>query len=729
MIHSWKGRWIGEGRVMVAQKIDNNGNAPLFRKEFSCRKNGKALLYVSAPGYYEIYINGEKLGDRVLEPAPSRFDVRIYYTVFDVTDILREGENCIAFWLGNGWYNCQSTGHWSFDKAPWRDYPKFICDLEVDGETLVFSDETWMMTASPVTYDALRCGERYDARLELPGFAEVGCDLRNWRPAKAVFPPGGELFPEDNVPCRVCEKLPPVSVTRLSPNVRICDFGKNITGWAEIEVSGDSGSFIQLKYGEKVRANGDIDTAEISSCIEGEFQCDVYTLKGEGKEVWHPRFTYHGFRYVRVVMVGNAEVTSVKGCFIHSDFEQAGKFSSSSPMLNALQRLTVASYLCNFTGIPTDCPHREKNGWTNDANIACQTGLWNFDSKDGYLHFMRIMKDCQRRNGQLAGIAPTGSYGYNWGNGPIGDTMIFEGCRRIWEFYGDSAPIAEFYECMERYISFCRTMAKDRIIHFGLGDWGHPDGANAVDVAPIVSAFFIGSLADMVTFAGILGRADDVKKYSELRSEYLQAFQEKFCHSDGSCGGGSPAELATALHFGLMPDAEKSAAVLAEKMLALDCKAVFGIVGAKFVPRMLAKYGYFDLAYKIITQEEQPGWGNWVKQGATTLWESWNGVNSQTHIMFGDISAWMYEYPAGMSPAEPGFKKIRFAPCFIAELAEVCAEHRIGSGVIRSAWHREGDKIVYEVTIPAGCCGILAVGEQTEELSCGVHRRTYSTAG
>ena len=288
--HIFSGHWISLGKTMLVPTPDT-GNAPVFRKVFNVdEKIESAEIFLCGLGWHELYINGVKADDRVLAPAVSRFEIRANYIVYDVKHLLKPGKNCIAVILGNGWYNCQSTQKFSFDKAPWRDYPKLICDTVINKKVFAASDESWKFTNSPITYDALRSGEHYDARLEVPGFANAETDDSQWQHAKRCFPPGGDIEEEKIEPCRIMQRIKPVSVKKLSPYITIYDFGVNLTGWCEITVSGKSGAVVTIDYAEKIRASGDIDNTENGMYIkETPFQHDVYILKGDGTEIWHPR--------------------------------------------------------------------------------------------------------------------------------------------------------------------------------------------------------------------------------------------------------------------------------------------------------------------------------------------------------------------------------------------------------------------------------------------------------
>ncbi len=728
----WQGRWISSGKAMVAH-LRTTGAAPCLRKEFTCPEHwSNATLYLCGLGWHTLYINGQKADDRVLCPTISRYDRQAMYTVYDITHLLRPGQNAIAVLLGNGLYNCFEIQHWSFDKAPWRDWPKLCCDLEINGEIILSSDTSWKIHDSPIIFDALRNGEFYDARLTIDGFAMPGFDDSPWQNAKYCFPPGGDLLEDEATPCRITRVFKPVASWRIDAYKTVYDFGVNLTGWGRIKARGPAGTLVELQYCERVDPTTHQGiTEDLDSYIDtGRFQCDRYFLRGDGdQEQWEPTFTYHGFRYIQVSCFNGAVLEGIEACFIHSDFEKAGFFDSSSEMLNALQRNTIQSFICNYTGIPTDCPHREKNGWTGDACLAAETGLWNFNARKSFEHFINVLVSCQRDNGQLPGIAPTGGYGYNWGNGPAPfDSILFEYPYQLYLFHGDLTLIQHHYDAMRRYLDYCDSLSNDNLVEFGLGDWKIPAGTVAAPTAVTSSGYYYQDALRMAFFANLLNRPDDETCYKTLAENIKNSFQREFVHTDGMVANDAWTALATALYFRLADEATLTtiAQRLIGKVRANNHRADFGTLGAKFIPRVLADYGFADDAFLLVTQPEFPGWGWQVNQGATTLWETWLGYGSRNHIMFGDISAWMYQYLGGLQPLpeSPAFKHCRIKPCFVKGLDSVTVSHTSPYGIIRSSWKRQDDTIVCQFELPPSCTADLHLPNQTVSLGSGNHRFT-----
>lgn len=692
----WRGFWIQGG----------SDPAPCLRRTFELDKIPTAAnVFLCGIGWHELCINGQKADDRVLTPTVSQFDKHVSYLEYDVTTLLKKGKNVITVLLGNGWYNCRTEEVWNFCHAAWLDVPKMICDVVCDGETVAFSDQAWKVGKSPIIFNQLRNGEFYDARLETDGIYMPEFDDSSWANAVYCNPPGGIIVKDTASPCRICEKIAGKPF-QFRKNAVIYDFGKNLTGWCEIALSAPAGSTVTLIYSERILDNGDITRENISEYIRsGQCQTDRYTCKGSGVEVWHPRFTYHGFRYCKVTWENaDVEVHSFTAHFIHSDFERCGGFTCSDATVNRLQEMTVQSFLSNYTGIPTDCPHREKNGWTGDAQLAVECGLWNFACADSAAYFTQILADNQRPSGQLPGIVPCAGWGYNWGSGPAWDIYLFEAPRRIGIFTGDNSVFRRFLPEMKKYIRYCQSMMHEHLVDFGLGDWVEVEIFNRTPVELTSSAYF---------FYAVKLVAEIEPEYAQLAEKIRQAINRKFYRGNGIYANGSRTALACALYFDIAEVSEREiiAQRLAEAVRKENYKTGFGILGAKYIYRSLARYGYINEAFELLRSQEFPGYGYWVKRGETTLPENWNSSSSLNHIMFGDISAFMYEYLAGIKPsvAYPGFSHFELSPQFPDGLDAVKAYHKTSHGNIRSEWIRNGKEILCKFEIPADCTADIAL--------------------
>lgn len=680
--------------------------APILRREFTLdAMPQKAELTLAVAGWCEVYVNGSKVGRDVLSPVTCQPEKRISSLSFNVTTLLRMGTNEVEVLLGNGWFNTITKSSWGFPEAVWKSRPKCCGEFKVDGYTLFVTDGSWRAFDSPIVFTALRNGEWYDARLENSRSRERSVTVERYSPA-------GLVSPEDAVPCRVCETFEPVCVVDGSDGRRVFDFGANITGWCEIEVSGEPGSKVLIDYDESITTtNTPLGYISIYLREYGEtrpVQHDEYTLAGRsGVEVWHPRFTYHGFRYAFVTIKGEAKLKSIRAHFVHSAFAKMGSLETSDKTFAALQAATERSYLSNFTGIPTDCPHREKNGWTGDAQLAMETGLWNFDGRQGYVHFLRMVLDAQRPNGAVPCILPcTHVFGFGWGSGPAWDAILFEIPWQLFRFYGDEKPAREAYGAMKKYLAFIETKAdEDGLYDYGLGDWCAGDDVPTAPTRLTDSAYVYLFNRRAEFWARRFGDGGYAKERVAAAARIRVAFLEAFYKEDGLYGGGTPTELAAPLYFkGLAEHGteRRTAQRLAEVVRKSEHKAFFGILGAKWIPRVLADYGYADDAWKLFTQSEVPGWAHWLQFGDGTLRENWNDHGSHNHIMFGDISAWAYEYAAGIVPVEPGFRKIMLRPHYLTGVDSVRAVHKTPYGEISAGWKRVQGQPKFECSVPNG---------------------------
>ncbi|MDD4869615.1 MAG: glycoside hydrolase family 78 protein, partial [Kiritimatiellae bacterium] len=700
----WSAKWIGSPNSAEFEP------APLLRKTFSInRKIKRATAYISGLGYYELTLNGEKVGDHVLDPKFTRYDRRVLYVTYDVTRQLKKGKNAAGVMLGNGWYNYHVKNAWDFDTAPWRGQPKMILQLEIElydgSRQTVISDESWKYSTGPIQFDGMLSGEVYDARLEKNGWDTANYDDSQWITARIVDAPKGKLTAQMVQPIRITETIRPVKITQPKPGVYLYDLGQNIAGTAQLTVKGPAGTDIKIQYAELLREDGTLNPDNIKSfCKSAEFQTERYILKGKGTEIWQSRFMYHGFQYVQVTgFPGEPKLENLKALVMHTDLENAGTFECSNELLNRIQHCTRWSYLNNFHGHPTDCPNREKNGWTGDAHLAAETGLYNFDPLAAYTQWMRDFKDEQRESGELPGIVPTGGWGYKWGNGPAWDSAYVLIPWYMYKYCGDIRILAEHYENLKRYVDYLTSKAKDGIVTIGLGDWCPAKTKTPEKVTS--TGYYYCDVVIVSKIADILGKKDDAAKYSRLAADIKRAFNREFLDQrTGQYAGGTQTALACALYQGLVEPSNHDAVVknLVENVTAkndhLDC----GILGTKYLLHALTDNDRSDVAYRIVAQTTEPSWGNWVKQGATTLWEGWNGSGTHNHIMFGDVSAWFYETLAGIQPdpSVPGFKKIIIKPGVVDDLTWVKASHNSVYGRIASNWKLEGNKLTLNVTIP-----------------------------
>lgn len=710
---NWKGSWISDEQGI------NVKPAPYFRTTFGTGKKIKsARAYIAAAGLYELYINGQKIGNHRLDPMYTRFDRRTLYVTYDVTQQIMAGKNAIGVLLGNGWYNHQSTAVWDFHLASWRARPTFCLDLRITYEDGTFetvtSSEHWKTNLSPVIFNSIYTAEHYDARLEQPGWNTINFDDAKWKPAFARPTPSQNIVAQQVQPIRNVEEIPAKSITKID-DVYVFDLGRNISGVSKITVSGKAGTVIRLKHGERLYKNGRVDLSNIDvhyrpTDDKDPFQVDIFILSGKGQETFMPKFNYKGFQYVEVSSSEPVELKkeSLTGYFMHSDVPPIGNVTTSNPTIDKIWFATNNAYLSNLFGYPTDCPQREKNGWTGDAIIAAETGLYSFDAITVYEKWMADHRDEQQPNGVLPSIIPTAGWGYEWGNGPDWTSTIAMIPWDIYLFYGDTRILADNYDNIRRYVNHIDDLYPTGLTSWGLGDWVPVKSVSPVEMTS--TAYYFADVTILAKSAKLLGNTADYTKYTALAAKIKKAFNAKYLNEQtGSYNKGLQTELSVPLYWGLVPDNFKArvAANLAKRVEADNFHLDVGILGGKAILNALSDNGYADVAYKITAQETYPSWGWWMVNGATTLYENWNIEAkhdiSLNHIMFGGVGAWLYKGIGGIMPDEqqPGFKNIILQPNFVTGLNQFQSTHTGPYGKITSSWQRNGDAVTYNVTVPA----------------------------
>lgn len=727
--------------------------APLLRKSISLEeKNIKnARLYVSGVGYYEFFINGAHVSDRKLEPGYTHFDKRVLYSTYDVTSMLQHGENVLAAELGNGWLNIQSLSVWEFEKARWRMRPRMIAELRItynDGTVQTIpTDRTWKTNSGACSFNNLYSGEVYDARLVHKGWTTPGFDDKKWMPAIEVEAPAKILTSQQMPPIRVVREVKPVSMRKIDDYTYMYDMGENMTGVCRIQVQGPTGTCVTLAHGELIHDDGTLNQGNIEIYFKREknglpqhvdpferIQTDTYFLSGNGMETYEPRFTYHGFRYVEVTSTRPLTLTqeSLTGLCMHTDVESVGNFACSNEILNKLVEASCNSYLGNLFSIPTDCPQREKNGWTADGYVGMDYGLLFYDGITVYEKWMNDFIDNQRERGDLSGIIPSSGWGYADWIGPVWDAALFIIPNNLYKYYGDTRAIEKMWDTCVRYLQYLETREKDGKLTYGIGDWVFYKAKT--DTHFTSTAFYWQDNVLMAKFADLTGhdgtkyraKADNLKEL--INNEWFDAEKKMYAN-------GTQAAQSVGLALGLVP--EEHAQAVADNLVRMirdnGHQLDFGMLGSKFVPAMLVKYGYADDAYKMIIRPEAPSWANWIHRGLTTLPETWVLDKdfkdaSLNHAFLGDISAWMMNSLAGINPnpKKPGFAGIIIRPQFIKGISWAKGEYRSVRGLIRSEWKREGNQIELNIIIPANTEAELQLRDKSVALKTGKNQLTIN---
>jgi alpha-L-rhamnosidase len=736
----WKGKWIGQASSPEDAKSKTPPPAPLLRKNFSLNKPVKrATASVCSLGYYELFLNGSKVGDHVLDPPLTEFNKRALYVTYDVTNQLTGGANAVGAQLGSSWYNTTAPDAWQFEKATWRALPQMKMQIDIeyaDGtRDQVVSDSSWKMSTGAMLFEQARVGEIYDARLEKPDWCKADYDESGWTSVSLREGGSGVVSASNVEPIKVMATLKPVKISQPKPGIYVYDMGQNLAGWPKLTVTGPAGTAVHMKCGERVFADGTVDTRNISVDNRGsKVQCDTYILKGAGTEVYEPRFTYHGFQYVEVDgLPSEGTIDNIQAQVVGTSFAPAGSFESSDETINKIENATVWTYKSNFVGIPTDCPHREKNGWTGDAQLACQMGLEHFHGEAAYTQWIQSLEDCMRDDGKLPCICPSTSWGYDRLDGPA-----WESAYELipWEMYqqsGDTRILVSHYEGFKKWIDWYTRRAKNHIVTYGLGDWA-PVKTQTRD-GLTSTGYYYRDLLIISETAKLLGKDDEAKEYAELAAEVRKAFIATFFDPvTGEVGSsvppdaakkkptaapgpivldGTQAGLACALYQGLLNDADRDRIVanLIEKVQRSDGHIDTGILGAKYILRALSDNGHADVAWQIAIYPGQPGWVNWINMGASTLWEEWDGSLSRNHIMFGDISSWFVEYIGGIryDPTAPGCKKCIIHPLLLGNVTSAKATRECMYGTISSEWKRNDKQVTLKVAVPANTTATVFV--------------------
>lgn len=714
-MHPW-------GPVMTAE--DRRLPARWLRKEFHlARPVRRALIHWSGLGLSELYLNGQRVGDAVLAPALSHYDRRVFYLSHEVTSLLRPGPNAIGAVLGNGRFYADRSRVYAGTLS--YGFPQLLLHLRIehpDGSvTRIVSDLSWRLTdQGPIRSNSEFDGEEYDARREWPGWAKPGFDDSSWEPARSMPAPSGMLVAQPIEPIRVNQQLSPLAITEPRPGVFIFDFGQNLVGWCRLRVRGAAGTTVQLRHAERLRPDGLLDMAN----LRGAQQTDRYTLRGDVEEIYEPRFTYHGFRYVELTgYPGRPDTNTLTALVVHDDLPQVGEFACSYPLLNRIYQNVVWGLRGNYRSIPTDCPQRdERQGWLGDRSEECAGEAHVFDVSRFYRKWLHDIADAQRPSGSLPDVAPP--YWPIYSDNVTWPSTFIVAPGVLYRQYGDPRFIEETYPAAVRWIQYMSGFITNGLIHRdSYGDWCVPpedphlihsrDPARRTEPTLIATAYFIHDLRLMARYARLLGRPEEAIHWEQQAQAMAEAFHLTFYDSErGQYDNGTQTSSLLPLAFDLVPGSERPR-VLASLVHNIEHinrgHLATGVIGVQHLMRTLTRHGRADLAFRIATQTNYPSWGYMVHQGATTIWELWNGdtadpaMNSGNHVMLvGDLVLWFYECLAGIAPDDtgPGYQQLRMRPHPVPGLAWVKASRQTPYGLVHSEWRRLGSDFVWDISIP-----------------------------
>ena len=717
----WVAAWI------TPEGVDNSAElraCPMMRKVFEV--NGKvrcARIYATSLGLYQLRLNGQKVGDFLFTPGWTSYENRLQYQTYDVTEMLNGGKNSIGVILGDGWYRGNLA--WKHQRNVYGDKLAALIQLHIvyqDGtEQVVITDKSWKASTGPILMSEIYHGEIYDARLEKTGWDMPGYDDSDWNSVIELDHPKNILVAQEGPPVRAIRYIKPVSLFTTPAGERVLDMGQNMVGWVRFSVEGPKGSKVVLQHAEVLDRDGNFYTENLRTAR----QTIEYTLKGTGREVFEPNFTFQGLRYEKLVEYpGQPSIEDFVGVVVHSDMELTGSFECSNPLINRLQENIQWSQRGNFLDVPTDCPQRdERLGWTGDAQVFIRTACFNMNVASFFTKWRRDLRAEQRDNGGVPHVIPDVLRDGVHSSSAWGDAAVI--CPwTIYLCYGDRRLLEEQYESMKAWVEYIRHQGENEYLWntgFHFGDWlgldareGSYVGATATDY--IATAFYAYSTSLVVKAAQVLGRAEDVENYSSLHENIIDAFRKEFVTPNGRLAVPTQTAHVLALMFNLVEEKDRKRVIdtLVEYIKKNECHLTTGFVGTPYLCHVLSQNGYSDVAYKLLMQTDYPSWLYQVVKGATTIWEHWDGIkpdgsfwspdmNSFNHYAYGSIGDWLYRVVAGINidPEKPGYKHIYINPVFGGDLTFARAEHQSMYGKIRSGWKIGDDgKIQVSIVVP-----------------------------
>jgi len=749
----WEGYWI--------EQDDEEIKGPLFRKDFIIEKDIKrARAYVTGLGYYELRLNGEKVGEEVLDPGWTGYDKRILYTTHDITEGLKKGKNAVGIMLGNGRYSpdeeyVKKTASVNplHSLQVFGEKPVALLQINIefcDGSKVsIYTDNNWKVVSGPITFNDIFKGEVYNARLEKEGWDLPEFDDSEWEPAIKTDPqPVGKLVSQATFPpIKICKTLYPEKITSPKPGVYIYDFGQNFTGWVRFKGKAAEGTEVKIRYAELLADDGMLNT------LPNRFAdaTDVYIFKGEGEEVYEPRFTYHGFRYVEVTgYPGTPSLENIKGRVVHTAVAKTGNFYCDNDLINKIHNNILWGQESNLMSIPTDCPQRdERMGWMGDAQLVAEEAVYNFNMVGFYTKWLADVRDAQLEDGSVPDVVPP--YWSRYPADPAWGTACVTIPWYVYLFYNDLRILEKNYGMMKKWVDYLEDNAEDNVLQkLGkCGDWCPPWHVLSVDTPlELVSTWYY--YHDTLVFskiAAILGKEDISEKYEARAAKIKDAFNERFLEED--CYSGvqyewyermvsenaseeekerrrerrerlsktfdveSQTSNILPLYLNMVPEEKREQVkdtLLHNIQIVHHNHLNTGIVGTRYIMDVLTDIGYHELAYKLVTQTTYPSWGYMIKEGATTLWERWQymagaGMNSHNHIMLGTVDSWFYKALAGINLdlSSPGFEEIVIKPILLDGMNLASASLNTVRGVISSRWRKCKDSLTLEVVIPGNC--------------------------
>lgn len=733
----WQASWI---QSCVEEDVSDSQPCQMLRASFAVDgKIKSARAYATSLGLYEMELNGQSVGDEVFTPGWTSYKTRLQYQTYDVTEQLKDGKNAVGATLGDGWYRgyIGFSGQHNFYGEKLALLLQIQITYEDGREQLVCTDESWKSSTGPILKSDIYNGEIYDARLEKDGWSQAEYDDGDWVGVQVVDHSKEILIAPAGPPIRKVEEIKPVEIIKTPKGEIVLDMGQNMVGWVRLKVQGEASTVVTVKHAEVLDQEGNFYITNLRSAD----QTLIYTLKGDDEEIYEPHFTFQGFRYVTVEgYPGELTLDSITGVVIYSDMAKTGDFSCSNPLINQLQHNIVWGQRGNFLDVPTDCPQRdERLGWTGDAQVFAKTATFNMDVAGFFTKWLKDLAADQNEDGRIPHVIPDvlgGAGSAAWADAGA----IIPWC--IYLEYGDKRILEVQYDSMVAWVEYINQKAGDTYLWKGgehFGDWlsfvqadeGRP--AANTDKDFIGTSFFAYSTSIVEKTARVLGKVEDAEKYSALLAKIKSAFCEEYVDADVRVGSDTQTSYVLALMFDLLPEEQRPKA--AEHLVAdIQSRGNYlstGFVGTPYLCHVLSRFGYTNVAYDLLNQENYPSWLYPVKQGATTIWERWDGIrpdgtfqdagmNSFNHYAYGAIGEWLYGVVAGIKPDPdaPGYKHIYIQPTPGGGLTEICAKLDSVHGEIVSAWKSGENCLDISINIPPNTTATVCLPEASLDQVC-----------
>jgi alpha-L-rhamnosidase len=718
--NDWKAKWIQPGFTDIVGQP-----SPMFRKQFAAKKIIKsATAFITAHGLYEAQINGERVGDAYFTPGWTSYNKRLQYQVYDVTNLLKKGNNAIGITLGSGWYR----GHlaWGSNKNIYGKDISLLLQLAItysDGTTeTIVSDGSWKSATGSILSSSIYDGETIDDRLSKTGWALPGYDDAKWSGVKIGNFSNDNLIATINEPAKKHETFKPVKVITTPKGEKVIDFGQNLVGWVMLKVRGNAGDTVIIQHAEVLDKEGNFYTTNLRAAKA----TSTYILNGKGEEYFEPHFTYYGFRYIKVEGVkGDLNPDNFTAVAIYADMKPTGTFTTSNAMINQLQHNIQWGQKGNFLDVPTDCPQRdERLGWTGDAQVFSRTASFNMNVNNFFDKWMKDVAADQFADGRVPHVVPNVRGPDAGGSAGWSDVATIVPWN-MYLAYGDKKILEDQYSSMKAWVEYMHKQSHNNLWNtgFDFGDWlfyrpdDDNDGRAAVtDKYLIAQCFYAHSTQLLINAAKVLGKTDEVTFYSDLLQKIKEAFLKEYVTPNGRLVSGTQTAYVLALNFDMLPQnlREQAAKRLVENIKSYNDHLTTGFLGTPYLCHVLTRFGYDSVAYKLLLQKTYPSWLYPVTMGATTIWERWDGekpdstfenpgMNSFNHYAYGAIGDWMYRKMVGIDTYEDGvgYKHIKIKPHIGGGFTFASASLKTYYGKVSNSWKVESDKILMDVDIPA----------------------------